>query len=401
MISKKKTVVICIILVVLTAVITFTSSNFISYKVGNKMLIPIEEYNMYKKTESDFKKAIELKNYIQENYYKPVDEEMMKVGILKGLFYGLEDPYSNYMTKEEFEELLIQTTGEYSGIGVTVVPASDGYITVIAPIEDTPAEKAGIKPGDRIIKVNDVEYTSAEMDQAISIMRGKPGTKVKVTILRKDNEIIDFDINRASIKLKTVKSEILDNNIGYIRITSFDDQTAKDFTNHLNKLQKSNIQGLVLDLRDNPGGLVDESVKIADQLIGKETVVYTEDRHGNRQYEESDKNRINLPYAILVNGGTASASEILSGAVKDTNSGVLIGTKTFGKGIIQRIIPLNEGDGIELTIAQYFSPKGNVIHGVGIEPNIIVELGEEELITKENDPQLNKAMEVLKKEINE
>ncbi len=402
MISKKKTAVIIIIAMIVSSVSTFAIMTFVPFQ--GKVLITEQDYINYKYILKEYGKLFELRQYIEEFYYVPVDGEKLKTGMYKGLFKGTGDKYSAYFTKEEYDEIMLSTQGEYQGIGVIVTPAEDGYITVVAPFEDTPAHRAGIISGDKIVKIDGEEYNADQLNLAVSKMRGEPGTSVHITIMRDgEDSLIELDILRANVKMKSVKSEMLDSNIGYIRITSFDDKTSDEFKNHLRDLQLKNIEGLVIDLRDNPGGLVNECLEIADMLMGKDVIVYTEDGKGNKEYHESDRDQINIPYAILVNGGSASSSEILSAGVKDAGAGTLIGTQTYGKGIIQRIVPLNDGDGIELTVAQYFSPKGNSIHGIGVEPDIIVEIDYEQLedgiLTKENDPQLMKALEVLYQQI--
>lgn len=399
MISKKKAALIVIVFMMIASLATFVFMSI--YPLNGRVMLSANEYNTYRYILKEYGKLFELRRYIEENYYIPVDGEDLRVGMYKGLFEGIGDPYSAYLTKEEYDELMISTSGEYKGIGVTVAPGTDGFILVIAPIEDTPAERAGIKSGDKIVKINGKEYTADQMDDAVANMRGEPGTKVTISVLRQGEEgLLDFEIIRANVQLKTVKSEILNEDIGYIRLTSFESKTYEDFTNHLRDLQLKNVKGLVIDLRDNPGGLVDQSVKIADKLLGKGVIVYTEDRKGNREYHRSDSSKIDIPYVLLVNGGTASASEILAAGVKDNKSGTIIGTKSFGKGIIQRVVPLENGDGVELTIAQYFSPEGHVIHNIGIEPDILVEIDNSKLeggiLTRENDPQLRKAIETLK-----
>lgn len=401
MIKKSRAVVIVIIAMIVSSITTFGIMTFIPFQ--GKVLMTEEDYLTYKNILKEYGKLFELRKYIEDNYYVPVDSEALKVGMYKGLFKGTGDKYSAYFTKEEYDEILFMTQGEYQGIGVSITPTEDGYITVVAPFEDTPAYRAGIKSGDKIVKIDGKEYNGDQLNLAASKMRGEPGTKVHLTIMREGEEaLIELDVLRATVKMKSVKSEILDNKIGYIRIISFDNRTSDEFKNHLRDLKLRNVKGLVIDLRDNPGGLVNECLEIADQLIGKDIIVYTQDGKGNKEYHKSDRNKIHIPYTILVNGGSASASEILSAAVKDTGSGTLIGTQTYGKGIIQRIVPLNDGDGMELTIAQYFSPKGNTIHKVGVKPDIIIELDinqlENGILTKENDSQLKKALEVLYKQ---
>ena len=344
---------------------------------------------------------------IKKNFLKEVDDETLIDGQLKGMFEALKDPYSLYMTKEEFKDFMEHTKGVYGGIGVIVTPGEDNLITVVSPIEDTPGEKAGIKTGDKIIKVNGEEFSADKMDAAVKIMKGEPGTEVSLTILRQDKEgktnEIEMKIVREEIRIKSVKSTVLEDKIGYIKITSFDDLTYKDFKSELNSLEKQNIKGIVLDLRNNPGGLLDVCADIADEFLGEGTIVYTETRNGEREYLKSDKKKTDLPLVVLVNEGSASASEILAGAIKDTKRGELIGTKTFGKGIVQRIIKLPDGSGYKLTVSEYFTPNGTNIHGIGITPDVIIELPEDvEMIGVENlkqDVQLQKAIEMMKAKI--
>lgn len=345
-----------------------------------------------------------LEDYIRDNFLKDVDEEQLMEGQLKGLFQALEDPYSVYMTEDEFKSFTEHTQGIYGGIGVIVTPGDDNLITVVSPIEGTPGERAGLRTGDKIIKVNGEEFTADNMDKAVKLMKGEPKTTVSITILRKDkdgkNNYIDLDIVREEIRLITVKSNIIEDNIGYIKITSFDELTYEDFMKELNSLMKNNISGIILDLRNNPGGLLNVCVDIADELLGEGTIVYTETRHGERAYEKSNKKHIDIPLVVLVNEGSASASEILAGAIKDHNKGILIGNKTFGKGVVQRIRELSDGSGFKLTVSEYFTPNGTNIHGIGIEPDITVDLPEEVqeigIENLEQDIQLKTAIEKIK-----
>ncbi|WP_110942496.1 S41 family peptidase [Geosporobacter subterraneus] len=404
MISKKNAVIGAIILVIITSMMTFTVTNIVTLTVGNKVVIPKSDFEYYKDIQRTYSKVLALKDFIEKNYYKPVDTEKMEDGIIRGLFASLEDPYSVYMNNKEFDDFMVHTKGTYGGIGVIMTPGEDGFVTVVSPIEDTPGERAGLISGDKIIKVDGKDVTAEKLDEAVAMIKGDPGTKVELTVVRTGREdSFTVKITREEIRLKTVKSRILENNIGYIRITMFDEQTADDFKTQLNQLKKKNITGLVIDLRNNPGGLLSECVKIADELLGKQVIVYTEDRAGNREYERSNGKKVEFPYVLLVNKGSASASEILAGAVKDTESGTLIGTTTFGKGLVQRVKPLEDGTGFKLTTSQYFTPNGVNIHGKGIEPNIVVEMPEELIergnITDAEDLQLQKGLEVLKKKI--
>ncbi|SKC51023.1 S41 family peptidase [Maledivibacter halophilus] len=404
MIKKRTAFIGAVVIIVITALLTAFVSNMVAVKLDNKVYISKNEYERLVGIKDKFSKALYLKNIIKENYYEPVEEEIFEDGVLKGLFEALEDPYSEYMTKSEFDSFMTHTKGSYGGIGVIVTPGADGYITVVSPIEDTPGEKAGIISGDKIIKVNDKEVTADELDEAVAIMKGKPGTRVDITILRPNRkEPLSITIQREEIRLNTVKSRVINDNIGYLRITMFDDKTAEDFKKHLKGLESKNIKGLIIDLRNNPGGSLKECVEIADELLGKQTIVYTKDRAGNKEYLDSDAKKIDYPFTILVNKGSASASEILTGAVKDTKSGVIVGTTTFGKGLVQTVRELTDGTGFKLTISQYYTPNGNYIHGKGIEPDITIELPDElkekTEITDKEDIQLQKALEILKGKI--
>ena len=401
--SKKKTVVLMVVLLIVTNTATFVVSNMVQIPMNQKIVVPRKEYDQLTETYKKYSKAIALEDFIKNNYLKEVDDKTLMDGQLKGMFESLKDPYSIYMTKEEFDDFMEHTKGVYGGIGVIVTPGDDNLITVVSSIEDTPGEKAGIKTGDKIIKVDGKEFTADKMDAAVKIMKGKPGTEVTITILRKDKngeaQYIDKNIKREEIRIKSVKSQVLQDKIGYIKITSFDEMTYKDFIKELNSLQKKGVEGIILDLRNNPGGLLDVCAEIADEFLGSGTIVYTETRNGDREYIKSDKKKLDLPLVVLVNEGSASASEILAGAIKDTKRGTLIGTKTFGKGIVQRIKQIPDGSGFKLTVSEYFTPNGTNIHGIGIKPDIEVKLPEDvQFIGPENlkeDVQLKKAIEVI------
>lgn len=407
--SKKRLITFFVIILLLTNIITFSLSNTISLQTNSKVVIPKSDYEYLKSNAEEFSKIKIVESFIKENYLKDVDDEVLREGQLKGLVASLEDPYSQYLTADEYSDLTQQTSGEYGGIGVIVTPGEDNLITVVSPIKGTPGETAGIKPEDKIIAVEGKEFKAEDMDKAVKVMKGKPKTKVVLTILRKSkdgkNKTFDIEIIREKIRLETVNSSIVDENIGYINITSFDELTYKDFMKELKNLEEKNVKGLIIDLRNNPGGLLDVTADIADELLGEGTIVYTQTKDGEKEYYKSKASKTDLPLVVLVNEGSASASEILSGAIKDYKRGEIIGTKTFGKGVVQRIRPLPSEDGsaLKLTISEYFTPNGTNIHGIGIEPDIVLELPEDiNAIGVENlkeDTQLQKGLEVIKEKI--
>lgn len=404
MISKKKAIIGAIAIVLLTTILNVTVGNFIAIKLDKKYIISEGTYQFYQDVQNRYGKLFQLHDYLLENYYQELDQDALVEGAIEGMFDSVGDPYTDYMTSKEFEDLMTRTAGSYGGIGVIVTPGEDGYVTVVSPIEGTPGERAGLITGDRILAVNGEAITGDKLDYAVELMKGDPGTNVVLSI-RRDNkeEPFEVDIKREEIRLETVKSEVLDNNIGYLRISTFDERTASDFKQHLKELNQKNIKGLVLDLRNNPGGLLSQCVEIADVLLGEQVIVYTEDRKGVQEVEKSDKNKVAYPLVLLVNKGSASASEILAGAVKDGGQGTIVGTTTFGKGLVQQVKPLSDGTGFKYTVSQYFTPSGTNIHGTGIEPNIVVELPEELRnvlnIERKDDLQLQKALEVIQEKI--
>lgn len=405
--SKRKAIIIMVILVLITNLLTFSFTNLMTLRFNDKVVVPKAEYDRLADVFKNYSKIMSVKDYIDDSYLREVDEGALLDGQLKGMVQALDDPYSVYMTQDEFTSFTQQTAGIYGGIGVIVTPGEDNFITVVSPIEDTPGEKAGIKTGDKIIKVNGIEFFAENMDEAVKVMKGKPKTDVTLTINRKDkedkNQVIEMEITREEIRLVTVKSDIIEGNIGYIKLTSFDEITYEDFKTHLTSLEKSNVKGLIIDLRNNPGGLLNICAEIADELLGEGDIVYTQTKKGEKDYLRSDKNQTTLPLVLLVNEGSASASEILAGAIKDHKRGQIIGTTTFGKGVVQRIRDLNDGSGLKLTVSEYFTPNGINIHGIGIVPDIVLELNEGvEAIGVDylkEDNQLQKALEVIKGKI--
>lgn len=400
MVSRKKLAILLIITVILTGVSTFTLSNVLMVGVGQKVLIDKEELQYYQNLDTEFGEVVSLQQLVDQQFYKDTKDVDFKTGLKRSLFQSLDDPYSVYFDAKEFKSFNEMNDGTYGGIGVIVSPGEDGFITVVSPIEDTPGARAGLLTGDKILKVDGTEVFGEKIDLAVSKMKGKPGTDVVLTLLKKDNKQTDVKITREQIVIKSAKSEMLADGVGYLELDVFDEKSAAEFETQLNSLTAQKAKGLIIDLRNNPGGSLDQCVKISDMLLGEQTIVSTRDRAGNEDVEKSDARKVSIPYVLLVNGGSASASEILTGAVKDTKSGVVVGTKTFGKGLVQAVNPLADGDGYKITIAQYFTPSGSYIHGKGIVPDIVVELPEalkdKQEMTREEDPQFQKALEVIK-----
>jgi len=346
---------------------------------------------------ADKRKIKEIMSVIDTYYVNDVDEKKISEGVYAGIVAGLEDKYSYYMDKESFESFLESNEGNYVGIGVVVTISEDKSIQVLNVYENTPAYKAGIKTGDKIIKVDgkDVDYNNYE--EAIQMIKGKENTQVKITVYRESEaKTIEFDVNRSSVDVPTVAHKMLENSIGYILISKFDGVTYDQFHQAYNDLTEQGMKGLIIDLRENPGGLLNTVVKITDMLVPEGYITYIEDKNGKKTYEYSDKEYFNKPLAIIVNGHSASASEVLSGAVKDTKAGKLVGTQTYGKGVVQNVYKLSDGSGVKVTIAKYYTPSGVCIDGEGITPDYVVELPED----ASEDLQLNKAIEVIKEQIN-
>lgn len=339
---------------------------------------------------------------IENKYVKDVETDKLIEGAIRGMVDSLEDPYSVFMNGEEFYDFITAINGSFGGVGMVLsIDEKTGAIIVVSPIEETPAQQMGILPRDIIVRVDDEDLAGKSLDEAVKLLRGEKGTKVTVYIRRQDNkELLKFELVRDDIRITTVKQEVIDPNIGYIKITSFDSHTYDEFKLAIDSLMEIGIKGLVLDLRNNPGGSLYESVKIADEILGEGLIVYTEDRNKNKLEEYySDDNQISVPLAVLINENSASASEIVAGAIQDHKAGVIVGDKTFGKGSVQEVEPFENGTGMKLTIARYYIPGGRCIDGIGIEPDIKVELGENLSpfeVPRDKDSQLLKALEIVK-----
>ncbi|MDI9501091.1 MAG: S41 family peptidase [Bacillota bacterium] len=344
---------------------------------------------------------------LKKDFYQKVDANKMLEGAIYGLAESLGDPYTVYFDKKQMEAFLEKSRGSYVGIGVTVNVDDDGLLTVIEPAKGSPAMEAGILKGDKIVKVDGKDVTSvSDENMIISMIKGKENTRVNITVYRpSEDRYVQFNIKRKRIRASNIKSEILSGNIGYIKIAMFDSEIARYFRNDLSNMLKNGIEGLIIDLRDNPGGSFEQVVEIADSLLPAGTIVYTEDRDGRKEYRYSDKAYVDLPLAILINSNSASASEILAGSVRDHGRGILVGTRTFGKGLVQELKLLGDGSGLKVTISRYFTPSGTCIHGTGIEPDIEVGVFDDyrnhpvSHIPRSRDIQLRTAVKALLGEI--
>ena len=343
-----------------------------------------------------------LEQYIDYYYYKSdeISKEDMQNGMYKGLVDSLGDVYSCYFTPKEYQSLQQQTTGVYFGIGAYVSKdVESGACVISGVIKDTPAEAAGLMEGDVIYSVEGKEMNGLELEEVVSYIKGDEGTKVHITIYR-NGEPIEMELTRARVTSPTVDSEMKENGIGYLQITEFDDVTTAQFEENFASLKQQGMKGLIIDLRSNPGGNVTTVCEIAEKLLPEGLVLYMEDKNGERTEYPCKGADFDLPLVVLVNEYSASAAEILSGAIKDAGIGKLVGKKTFGKGIVQTVAPLDDGSAIKLTIANYYTRNGNDIHLKGIEPDVEVELDSEAYLENKTDTQLNKAIEVLTEMMN-
>ena len=327
-------------------------------------------------------------------YEDEIDEEKLEEMIYLGYMAGLEEAYTTYYTAEEFKDVMESSSGTYSGIGAYVSQnINTGIITIVNPFEGAPAANAGVKKEDILFAVEGEEVTGMDLNMVVAKLKGEEGTKVKVTIYRSsEDEYIDLEIIRAVVNVPTVTHKMLENNIGYIQLTEFDTVTVEQFNLAVEELVAMGADRFIFDLRDNGGGLLSSVCDILDTILPKGLLVYTEDKNGNREEEwATDPECLDVPMVVLVNGHSASASEIFTGALKDYDKAEIIGTKTYGKGIVQSIIPLQDGSAVKLTVSEYFTPDGVAIHGIGIEPDIVVEYDAE----SEEDNQLQAAIDYL------
>ena len=337
-------------------------------------------------------------------YYEDVDEKALGEGVYKGVLEGLGDPYSVYYTKSEYEDMMIDTNGNYAGIGAVLSKNVDtGEVTVVSVYEDTPAEKAGLQGGDVIVSADGYPGDSQELDAFVRHIRGEEGTKVIIEYER-EGETNVVEVTRAQVTVPSVKYEMLPGDIGYVVLSEFSGNTKEQFDEAMADLQSQGMKAVVFDLRFNGGGLVDSVVEILDEILPEGTTVYMEDKKGERtDYTSDGEHYLDMPMAVLTSENTASAAEIFAGAIRDFEYGTLIGTKTYGKGIVQTTVPLSDGSAIKITIASYYTPSGECIHKKGIKPDVELEYqflgGDDEEYSTSLDNQIQKACEILRQEM--
>ena len=397
--NKAKNIYRTIMLIVFVALITFVLTSIFMYKkIGTTTSINIPGIST-----DLINKLYTVRKIIDNEYVSEIEEENLVEGAVKGYVEGLGDEYTEYFTKSEMEEFKSEVQGNYVGVGIYMMQnTKENNIVILYPIEGSPAEKAGLKSGDIIKKVDDTEFTGEDFEKVSTYIKGKEGTKVKIEIER-NGENLTFEVERKKIDLYPIKTEILQNNIGYIKVSSFDDDCAKEFKQTYNELNKSNkLKGLIIDLRNNGGGIVDEALDMADLILDKDKIeLISTNKNGEEEIKKSKSNPvINVPIVVLVNGNTASASEIFAAALKENGKATIVGEKTYGKGVIQELISLRDGSGIKVTIEEYLTPNRNKINKVGITPDKEVTLPDTVTsiynIEKTEDTQLQEAIKLFK-----
>ncbi|MEA5008689.1 S41 family peptidase [Clostridium tyrobutyricum] len=388
--KKKKWIFGIVFIIIATNIATmFGTYSFWQIREGNAI--------------SKFEKIFEVRNTLYKYYDGKIDDSVLLEGALKGMTSSLKDPYTVFMNKKEFNDFNTETEGNYSGIGIQVA-SKDNKIQIQQVFEDSPSKKAGLMTNDVIEKVNGISVSGNELEKAVSIMKGKEGTEVKLTLFRKNKGSFDVKVKRAKVNMVTVTGEIVNNNVGYIQVSMFDENTAKNFKKELTLLKSKGMKSLIIDLRDNPGGVLDQCVSMVSNFLpsGK-VVVSTIDKYNNKkEYKSEGGNFYNMPITVLTNGNSASASEIFSGAIRDYKLGTLVGEKTFGKGVVQTMFDTGEGTALKVTISKYYTPSGENIHKKGIKPNVQVVYPDSlknKPYDRNSDPQFIKALQIAKSKI--
>lgn len=398
-------------LIIVGLVIVFLFSNIMFFYMGNIFAFNgLSLKNVSEDVAKDLSDIKDVKKYdllfqvrdtLLAKYDGEIDDNALLEAAIKGMTQSLKDPYTVFMNADEYKSFVEQSEGHFVGIGAQL-GIKDDKVTVVAPIEGSPAEEAGLKTGDVILKVDGTEITEPNVEKAISMIKGEQGKPVTLTVARANSQDLDITITRDVVKIVSVKGEIIDGNVGYIQISSFDEDVAKNFKEKIVELKSQGMKGMILDLRGNPGGFLGEAVTVASQFIPKDQVVtYTIDKYGNKQESKSVGGEAQgMPLVILIDGGSASASEVVTGALRDYGAGTIVGTTSFGKGVVQQLIEFKDGSGgLKLTTSKYYTPNGENIHKIGINPDIEVTIPEEILSNEYDrsiDPQFNKAVEVIK-----
>jgi len=404
--GARKGSILTAIILVLVLVVGFGLTLFIRILFGNIPVAALSGFSTGVINKDVYKKAEGINAMIENTYMNEVDKDALREGVYKGMVDALGDPYSTYYTKEEYAEMMESSNESFEGIGCYLVQDPETMeIQVTRPMKDSPSEKAGILPGDIFVTVDGEDISDQDINLAVSKIRGPKGTTVVIGVKRQGEEdIIDFTIERDVVYEISVDGDLLstlqetdeDNGIGYLYITDFAEDTANQFRSTLKELEDKGATSLIIDLRDNGGGYVDVCCEIADMILPECNIVSTKDKYGiKNNYDSSDTEFIRMPIVVLVNENSASASEILTGALKDNDYATIVGTKTFGKGIVQSIVELDDGSGLKLTCWEYYTPNGECIHGKGIEPDVEVELDYDKYLKDGTDDQLNKAKEIL------
>lgn len=330
-------------------------------------------------------------------YFEEVDDEKAKDSIYKAYLSSYDDKYTVYYTADEYKKLTETTNGTFSGIGAVCQISSEGGILLVDVYESGAGYKAGLRSGDRIIQVDGTDVTDMDLSSAVALVKGEKGTQVGLKIVR-DGATSDYTVVRDEIEVQTVNYAITEDNIGYISVSQFENVTAKQFKAAIEDLKSEGAKGIIIDIRNNPGGLLTTVISMLKDILPNGLIVYTEDKDGNRkEYSDNDNEELDMPLAVLVNGNSASASEIFAGAIQDYGKGVIVGTQTFGKGIVQTVKPLTDGSAIKFTIAKYFTPKGQDIHGKGVTPDVVVEYDKD----ADEDIQISAALESVRAQINQ
>ncbi len=391
--------------IITTSMVTFIISSFIfssfHYFRPDSIVFDTDTVSV-----KQIQKFNQVRSILKSEYYKDVNESKLLEGAIAGMVASVGDRYTSYYNKEQWQMLQEDIEGEFTGIGIDVKIGSDGITVIEKVFEGSPAKKSGIMAGDKIFRIDGKDVRLEKLDGIVKLIKNRKTEDIKITVYRPSLEnLLDFNMKLEKIKEENISSSLLPEKIGYIKIKKFDAEIAKFFGESLSKLKRNSISGLVIDVRDNPGGYYDQVAKIADALLPKCTIVYTEDKYKVKDIRYSDPNELGIPLVLLVNGNSASASEILAGAIKDNKFGKLVGTRTYGKGLVQKPVSFKDGSGFKLTVQRYFTPSGVCIQGKGIEPDIAVELDKKydnmlvSDVPIEEDFQLKSAIEALKGEM--